>query len=97
MKGKKIMKKIDVAAKLAEVREISKKEATEILDTVIDIIKTGVKEDGEVDLFGFVKISKIHKDATTARSPRTGEMIDVPEKDVPKAKFSSAFKNELNA
>ena len=91
------MKKIDVAAKLAEVREISKKEATEILDTVIDIIKTGVKEDGEVDLFGFVKISKIHKDATTARSPRTGEMIDVPEKDVPKAKFSSAFKNELNA
>ena len=97
MKGKKIMKKIDVAAKLAEAREISKKEATEILDTVIDIIKTGVKEDGEVDLFGFVKISKIHKDATTARSPRTGEMIDVPEKDVPKAKFSSAFKNELNA
>ena len=91
------MKKIDVAAKLAEAREISKKEATEILDTVIDIIKTGVKEDGEVDLFGFVKISKIHKDATTARSPRTGEMIDVPEKDVPKAKFSSTFKNELNA
>ena len=91
------MKKIDVAAKLAEAREISKKEAAEILDTVIDIIKTGVKEDGEVDLFGFVKISKIHKDATTARSPRTGEMIDVPEKDVPKAKFSSAFKNELNA
>ena len=91
------MKKIDVAAKLAEAREISKKEATEILDTVIGIIKTGVKEDGEVDLFGFVKISKIHKDATTARSPRTGEMIDVPEKDVPKAKFSSAFKNELNA
>ena len=91
------MKKIDVAAKLAETREISKKEATEILDTVIDIIKTGVKEDGEVDLFGFVKISKIHKDATTARSPRPGEMIDVQEKDVPKAKFSSAFKNELNA
>ena len=91
------MKKIDVAAKLAEAREISKKEAAEILDTVIDIIKTGVKEDGEVDLFGFVKISKIHKDATTARSPRTGETIDVPEKDVPKAKFSSAFKNELNA
>ena len=91
------MKKIDVAAKLAEAREISKKEATEILDTVIDIIKTGVKEDGEEDMFGFVKISKIHKDATTTRSPRTGEMIDVPEKDVPKAKFSSAFKNELNA
>lgn len=91
------MKKIDVAAKLAEAREISKKEATEILDTVIDIIKTGVKEENEVDLYGFLKISKIHKDATTARSPRTGEMVDVPAKDVPKAKFSSAFKNELNA
>ena len=38
------MKKIDVVEKLAQVREISKKEAGEIVDAFIDIVKTGIKE-----------------------------------------------------
>lgn len=91
------MKKIDVIEKLATAREISKKEATEIVDTVLDIVKTGVKEDGEVDFYGFMKVSRIHKDATTARNVKTGEPVAVPEKEVPKAKFSKAFKDYLNA
>lgn len=90
------MKKVDVIEKLAEVRGVSKKESGEIVDTFLDIIKTGIKEDGEVDFYGFVKFTKIHKEAGTARSPKTGENVSVPAKDVPKAKFSSAFKRELN-
>lgn len=89
------MKKIDVIEKFAEVMEISKKEATESVETLLDIIKTGIKKDGEVDFYGFVKFTKVHKEATTARNVKTGEPVDVPEKDVPKAKFSSAFKKEL--
>ena len=89
------MKKIDVVEKLAQVRGISKKEAGEIVDAFIDIVKTGIKEDGEVDFYGFVKFTKVHKEAGTARSPKTGETVEVHAKDVPKAKFSSAFKKEL--
>ena len=89
------MKKIDVVEKLAQIREISKKEAGEIVDAFIDIVKTGIKEDGEVDFYGFVKFTKVHKEAGTARSPKTGETVEVAAKDVPKAKFSSAFKKEL--
>lgn len=89
------MKKVDVIAKLAEQREMTKKEAGEIVEVFLDIIKTGIKEDGEVDFYGFCKFQKVHKDATTARSPQTGETVNVPEKDVPKCKFSSAFKKEL--
>nr|DAZ43083.1 MAG TPA: DNA binding protein [Caudoviricetes sp.] len=89
------MKKVDVIAKLAEQRKMTKKEAGEIVEAVLDIIKTGIKEDGEVDFYGFCKFQKVHKDATTARSPQTGETVNVPEKDVPKCKFSSAFKKEL--
>ena len=50
---------------------------------------------GKVDFYGFVKFTKVHKEAGTARSPKTGETVEVPAKDVPKAKFSSAFKKEL--
>lgn len=89
------MKKIDVIETLAKDREISKKEATEIVENVIEIIKEGIKTDGEVDLYGFVKFSKVHKESSVARNVKTGEPVNVPEKDVPKAKFSSAFKKEL--
>ena len=89
------MTKIDVVEKLAQDREISKNAAGEIVDAFIDIVKTGIKEDGEVDVYGFVKFTKVHKEAGTARSPKTGETVEVPAKDVPKAKFSSAFKKEL--
>lgn len=89
------MKKIDVVNKLADIRGISKKEADEIVNQVLDIVKTGIKEDGEVDFYGFAKFTKVHKEATTARSPKTGETVGVPAKDLPKCKFSSAFKKEL--
>lgn len=90
------MKKIDIVDKLTQVREINKKNATEIVDQVIDIIKTGVKENGEVDIFGFMKITNVHKDAGTARNPRTGETVAVDAKNVPRAKFSKTFKDFLN-
>lgn len=89
------MKKNDVIEKLAEVRGISKKESGEIVDTFLDIVKTGIKEDGEVDFYGFAKFVKVHKEAGTARNPKTGVTVPVPEKNVPKCKFSSAFKKEL--
>jgi len=89
------MKKNDVVNELSNMRNITKKEAGEIVEQVLDIIKTGIKEDGEVDFYGFAKFTKVHKNATTARSPKTGETVQVAEKDVPKCKFSSIFKKEL--
>jgi len=89
------MKKIDVINKLSNIRGISKKESDEIVNQVLDIVKTGIREDGEVDFYGFAKFTKVHKEAATARSPKTGETVNVPAKDVPKCRFSSAFKKEF--
>ena len=90
------MKKNDIIAKLAQEKGMTKKVAGEMVDALIAVIKEGVKEDGEVDIHGFLKLTKEHKDATTASNPRTGEIVKVPEKNVPKCKFSVAFKRELN-
>lgn len=95
MKGIYKMKKTDIANVVANVRGVSKNEAAEIVDLVIDTIKAGIKGEGEVDLHGFVKFTRVHKDATTARSPKTGEKVQVAAKDVPKCKFSTVFKKEL--
>ena len=92
-----MLKKNDLIDKYAQDMEISKKDATVAIEKVIDLIKTGIIEDGGVDIYGFVKFEKVHKDACEKRNPRTGEMAHVDAKFVPKAKFSSAFKREVNA
>lgn len=92
-----MLKKNDLVERYAQDMEVSKKDATLAVEKVIDLIKTGVVEDGGVDIYGFVKLEKIHKDACEKRNPRTGEMGHVDAKFVPKAKFSSAFKREVNA
>lgn len=90
------MKKNDIIAMYAEKNNVTKKAATEVVGSVIDIIKDGILTEGVVDITGFVKLEKVYKEATTARNPQTGESIAVPAKYIPKAKFSSTFKREIN-
>ena len=90
------MKKNDIIAVYAEKNNVTKKAATEVVGSVIDIIKDGILTEGVVDITGFVKLEKVYKEATTARNPQTGESIAVPSKYIPKAKFSSTFKREVN-
>lgn len=92
-----MLKKNDLVERYAQEMETTKKDAAVVIEKVIDLIKRGVIEDGGVDLFGFMKIEKQYKEAGTARSPKTGETVEVSAKNVPKAKFSAAFKREVNA
>lgn len=92
-----MLKKVDLVERYAQEMKCSKKDATAVIDKVIDIIKTGVIKDGGVDLYGFMRIEKQYKEAGAARSPKTGETVDVPAKYIPKCKFSASFKREVNA
>lgn len=91
-----MLKKTDSIERYVQEMETSKKDATTVIEKVIDLLKEGIKEDG-VDLYGFVKFEKQYKEACEKRNPRTGEMGHVEAKYVPKAKFSPAFKREINA
>lgn len=82
--------------KYAKEYEITKKQAEQNIEEVCTMIQKAVVEDGGIDLYGFMKIEKVHKEESTARSPKTGETVKVPAKDVPKAKFSSRFKKAVN-
>ena len=50
------MKKNDIINVMAEKRNISLKESSEIFETVIETIKDGIVSDGIVDIYGFGKI-----------------------------------------
>lgn len=71
------------------------KECKEFTEDFIAAVQKAVIEEGGVDFYGFMKIEKVLKPASKAKNPATGEEIDVPEKFVPKTKFSSRFKDAV--
>lgn len=94
----KNIKTTEFNAKLANKKvSVSRKDATEIVEMVLDIMQTGLKEDKIVDLFGFFKMSVGHQDEYIGRNPQTGEPMNIPAKDVPRCKFSKTLKEYLNA
>jgi len=76
------MNKKELAAALAETRGTTKKEATEIVESVIDIMTSTLGNGEDVELYGFGKFKLSTRKAYTARNPQTGDPIDVPEKKV---------------
>lgn len=89
------MNKQDLIKEYAEKKDITKVEAGRDVDALIEIMKQGIINDGELKFPGFMSIKKKHREAREARNPRTGEKMQTEAKYVPKAEFSSVFKDEI--
>ena len=78
--------------KIADSAGLSKKDATNSVESFIEAITESLKKGEKVAITGFgtfdIKISK----ARQARNPKTGETIHIPEKKAPKFKVGKAFK-----
>ena len=90
------MNKKELIKAIAEEKGMTQKAATEIVDTVIEAILAGMKEDKIVDIFGFAKFEAVYKEARECRNPQTGEAMMTTAGYSPKVKFSSKVKTYLN-
>ena len=81
------MNKGDLIVAVAAEREISQREAGEVIDCVIESMKLGLIEDGEVTLRGFGSLKVVQAAARTGRNIKTGETIEIPERT--RVKFKS--------
>jgi len=90
------LSKLDLISKIAGKSNISKSDASRILDDIQDIIITEVSYDTIVTLpkLGIFQ-TKIRK-ARTGLNPFSGEKIKIPEKRVPGFKASKHFKDEIS-
>jgi integration host factor subunit alpha len=79
-----------------EGEEVTKRESSEYVDTVIETVKQTLEKGEEVKLSGFGKFEVRHKDERLGRNPRTGEEIMIPERKVVRYKISGVFKDDLN-
>ena len=90
------MNKKDLVQKIAETNELTKQQAADVLDTVLDSIGDAIAAGDEVQLLGFGTFEKRERPERTARNPRTGETIEIAAASVPAFKPGKALKDKVN-
>lgn len=89
------MNKASLVEKVQEVLGGTKADAERAVDTVFDTVVDALKGGNEVSVAGFGIFSAKKRAARTARNPRTGEPVEVPEMNVPKFRAAKALKDAV--
>ncbi len=85
--------KSEIIAELAEASGVEKKQAAEMLET---LVKMAYREAAEgFNIPGLGKLVKVERKARTGRNPATGESIQIPAKSVLKFKLNKAAKDAI--
>lgn len=89
------MTKSETLQYLADKLGKTRKEISEILDTIVELAYTETKKSGEFTIPGLGKLQKKHRDARMGRNPATGESIQIPAKTVVKFRVAKAAKDAI--
>jgi len=87
------MNRQDIAKEVARKSDITIVQGAEAVDTVLDMIKRAVNEDGKIVLKGFGTFRIIETKERTGRNPRTGEEVLIPSGTKVRFKSSGDFLN----
>lgn len=90
------MNKNDLVAAVAENSGLSKADAGNAVDGVVEAITTALSGGDDVRLVGFGTFSVSQRAASTGRNPRTGEAIQIAASKQPKFKAGKALKERVN-
>ncbi len=90
------MKKTDLATEIYGKIGRSKKEAAEIIETVLDVLKLALQKGETVKIAGFGNFLVRSKRSRKGRNPKTGEEIEITPRRVVTFKPSQVFKKFVN-
>lgn len=90
------MRKADIANEIYERIGISKKEAADIVETVLSTIKSVLHKGETVKIAGFGNFVVRSKRARKGRNPKTGEEIGITPRRVVTFRPSQVFKKFVN-
>ena len=89
------LSKQDVINSVADATGLTKKEAGDAVDAVVNTIKNALAEGNSVGLIGFGSFEVKNRAARTGRNPQTGAELDIPEKKVPSFKAGKELKDAV--
>ena len=90
------MVKQDIVEKMATELEVPKAKMERAIDAVIESIIDAMKKGDKVNISGFGIFTAKHKEARTARNPKTGASVQVPAKTAAKFRPAKNLKEVLN-
>lgn len=76
------MTKQDMIVEVAKKLDCTGSHAKDAVNAVFEVVTENLQKRGNVAISGFGKFYIKHRDKRTARNPKTGETIRVPEKEV---------------
>jgi DNA-binding protein HU-beta len=89
----KALTKSQIAASIAETVGITKKQATEALQSIVELAYKNAKN--SFTLPGLGKLVLVNRKARMGRNPATGEAIKIPAKRVVKFRVAKAAKDAI--
>ncbi len=92
---KKQQCKIDLVSKVAKKLSLTKKEVLSIFDLLMESIEDAAAASGRVELRGFGVFRVSVLSARAKRNPKTGELVNLPEKRVVRFRSGSRFDEKL--
>ena len=90
------MTKADIVERIYEKVGFSKKEATDVVESVFEIMKTRLEGGEKVKISGFGNFVVNEKRPRKGRNPQTGETIVISGRRVLSFKSSPVLKKSLN-
>lgn len=91
------MNKNELVSAVADKAGLTKGQAGDAVDAMLDTITGALKSGDDVRLLGFGNFAVADRKATTARNPQTGAVVNVPASKAPKFKAGKALKDAVNS
>lgn len=90
------MTKADLVEITFEKVGYSKKDVSEVIDEIFEIVKGSLEKGDKVKISGFGNFTIRHKNARRGRNPQTGTEITIDERTVMTFKASQILKDIVN-
>ena len=90
------MTKADLVEKICLMTAFTKKESSEIVERLFDVVKTTLEAGENIKIAGFGNFEVKEKTARRGRNPQTGESIEIAARRVLTFKPSQVLKKSLN-
>ena len=89
------MNKSELVSAIATKTNMTKLQVENYLDVTLAIIQKTVSKGEEVKIVGFGSFSRTMRKAKTARNPKTGQTVKLPNTNVPRFKPGKEFKDSV--
>jgi integration host factor subunit alpha len=90
------MTKADLAEKIYETINCQKKEAVDLVQLTLEVLKEAIATEGHVKISGFGNFTVRQKADRKGRNPQTGESITISSRKVLTFKPSTVLKSRIN-